>query len=247
MKPIHQMFLRISRFMTVFGLVLAAGAVAADAVPPATTTTRFTTIRDAVFIDLGGTSELGPLVSGPVTITPDVVYASGSFVDLPAGTPDDPGEGDGFFNSTEASWAVGSMTLDFDTPVAAFGATFMHFPTWFLGELGMSQPAVLQAFDGQNGSGDLVGSVTSSGWVGGISGDLDFVGIWSSALNIRSVVLSGAAAPKGYAVDGYALSLTPVPEPRSIALLAFGSLVLLTHCRERRAAPLRVACRTRIK
>jgi hypothetical protein len=187
-------------------------------------TTSFQDISGAEFLDLPGSSLLEPLVSGPVTVTPDNLYMSGAFFNFtPSGNPADPSSGDGFAASLKGNWKAGPLTLNFSAPVAAFGLTFAHFaPDHVFGTWGAAQPATLFAYEGPNGSGRLLGSVASSGWEGPWSASFDFVGLWSDSLNIRSVILSGTSEGKTFAVDGYGLSLTPIPEPGTIVFIGLG-------------------------
>jgi|GEM_PF-6706152 len=192
-------------------------------------TTRFQDISGAAFLDLPGSSVLGPLVSGPVTITPDNLYMSGAFFNFtPSGNPADPSSGDGYAASLQGNWKAGPLTLTFSSPIAAFGATFVHFaPDHVFGMWGADQPATVSAYDGPNASGRLLGSVASLGWQGPGPASFDFVGLWSDSLNIRSVILSGTSGGKTFAVDGYGVSLTPIPEPGAMALLPMGLVCLL--------------------
>lgn len=175
-----------------------------------TTTTQFTAIQGATFIDLPASSFLTPVTSGTVTITASN-DADGSFFNFPVGTPDAPGSGDGFLAFNHDAFVVAPLTLNFSTPVAAFGVSFMHMAPSI--ENGVfSSPAVLKVFDGPNGTGNLLGTVTSSGFVPtttGTLGEHSFVAVLSSARNIRSAVLEGTGPTLGFAVDGYAVSLTP--------------------------------------
>jgi hypothetical protein len=41
-------------------------------------------------------------------------------------------------------------------------------------------------------------------------GNPDFVAVWSDTLNIRSAILTGTGPSRGFAVDGYAVSFTPM-------------------------------------
>jgi len=217
------------------GVCLAALVLSvqcADAVIP--TTTSFTSIPNAVFVNVPGSSTLSPLTSGSVTITPNLVDMSGSYVQFSTpGLASDPADGYGFTASTQAPWSVGDLTLNFNTPVAAFGVTFLHFEPTILAGWGMNLPASLQAFDGPNGTGNLLGSVTSSGFVGNLQYNFDFVGLLSTSRNIRSVIIGGASAPKGYGVDGYAYSLTAVPEPSAASVLCLGLATLVCAGRGR--------------
>lgn len=178
-----------------------------------TTTTLFTSIAGGAFIDLPATSFLTPVTAQGVTITSSN-DADGSFFNFTAGTADAPGSGDGFLDFNNADFSnVSPLTLNFSTPVAAFGVSFMHMaPTIENGNF--TDPAVLKVYDGPNGTGNLLGTVTSSGFVSGVNplnpnGNQSFVAVLSSRANIESAVLVGTGPNLGFAVDGYALSATP--------------------------------------
>jgi hypothetical protein len=174
-----------------------------------TTTTQFTTIASGVFIDLPASSFLTPVTAGTVTITASN-DADGSFFNFTPGTPDAPGSGDGFLDFNHDAFNVSPLVLNFSTPVAAFGVSFMQMSPTIEGG-NFSSPAVLKVYDGANGTGNLLGSVTSSGFVPTTNpnGHQSFVAIESSVANIRSAVLVGTGPNLGFAVDGYAVSVTP--------------------------------------
>ena len=174
-----------------------------------TTTTQFTTIAGGAFIDLPASSFLTPVTSGTVTITASN-DANGSFFNFPVGTADAPGSGNGFLDFNRAPFVGSPLTLNFSTPVAAFGVSFMQMAPSIDGA-NFSSPAVLKVFDAPNGTGNLLGSVTSAGFVpaGSSLGQQSFVAVLSSAQNIRSAVLVGTGPNLGFAVDGYAVSVTP--------------------------------------
>lgn len=178
-----------------------------------TTTTLFTSIAGATFIDLPASSFLTPVTAQGVTITASN-DADGSFFNFTAGTPDAPGSGDGFLDFNNADFSnVSPLTLNFSQPVAAFGVSFMQLAPSIDGG-NFSDPAVLKVYDGPNGTGHLLGTVTSSGFVAGVNplnpnGNQSFVAVLSSKANIESAVLVGTGPNLGFAVDGYALSVTP--------------------------------------
>jgi|SRR5581483_1805842 len=202
------------------------------------TTTSFTSISNAVFTDVGS-GAFTPITAGSVTITANRSGPTGGFLNwgwLTPRSPDDPGDGTGFWNATNYPAAVGPLTLNFSTTVAAFGVTFFLFPESAVPNAGLTSPALLKVYDGLNGTGNLLGSITTVGWLGTADGNADFVAVWSDSRNIRSAVLSGAFG-QGYAVDGYGLSLTPavIPEPGILSLAALGVLGLLLAGRKRPA------------
>jgi hypothetical protein len=175
-----------------------------------TTTTQFSAIAGAAFIDLPASSFLTPVSAVGVTITASN-DADGSFFNFPAGTADAPGSGDGFLDFNHDLFTnVAPLTLNFSAPVAAFGVSFLQMPPSVDGG-NFSAPAVLKVFDGANGTGNLLGTVTSAGFqpAGNPVGQTSFVAVLSSTANIRSAVLAGTGPSLGFAVDGYAVSVTP--------------------------------------
>lgn len=168
----------------------------------------FTTITNAVFFDIGGTAGTGAMFGG-VTITGNPAVGGASVTGLTGiPTPADPGDNRGWVADPPG------VTLSFDTPVAAFGVSFIMRSNL--------SPTSLEAFSGLNGTGNSLGMVSPIFPVG--SDTIDFVGLWSDALDIQSVVLSSS----GFIIsDGYGLSLTPnssnpIPEPSTMILLGTG-------------------------
>lgn len=173
------------------------------------TTTQFTSIAGGSFIDLPPSSFLTPVSAGGVTITASN-DADGSFFNFPAGTPDAPGSGNGFLDFNHDLFNTSPLTLNFSQPLTAFGVSFEHFPSDRSGG-NFTAPAVLKVFDGADGTGNLLGTVTSSGFVptGNPIGQQSFVAVLSSHADIRSAVLVGTDATLSFAVDGYAVSTAP--------------------------------------
>jgi len=196
-----------------------------------TPTSSFTDIPDGVFINVSGYEMLQPMHSGQLTITPvpTLLAASGTFSQyVPPNTPSEPGDGYGMLASDRAPNPVGDLTLNFSTPVAAFGVTFFHLDATTLRRWGLHLPGLIRAYDGPNASGNFLGSVQSIGWIPSALGyNFDFVAVMSDSPNIQSVVIGGSTDPKGYGVDGYAYSLTPIPEPGVGSVLGVGLLGLV--------------------
>jgi hypothetical protein len=170
----------------------------------------FTLIENATFINVNGGKGDTSASGGGVTITGTPSNAGVILLGSSAGpTPSDPGDGEGWTSTPLVP--DNSVVLDFDIPIAAFGVSFLHAllsPPFSP----LDSPATLEVFDMQGGAGTLIGRINSSGVE--IGERVDFVGIWNSEATIRSAVLSGSSG--FFAVDGYAVSLTPVPEPEII-------------------------------
>jgi hypothetical protein len=204
--------------------------------------TGFTQIAGAAFYDAPQNSVLSPQTIGAVTITfqPTQVNAVfGYSVDqIPQHGPDVPGDAQGFGSLPNV---YTDLILNFSQPVAAFGATFLHF---FEG-IGISNPADLpvrlEVFSGPDGTGTLLGTIIDS--TGGVRPPRtlfeDFRGLWSSDPDIRSALISATSQPYGgFLVDGYAISvvpvvLEPVPEPKTLLLLAGCSIGLAIALRRK--------------
>jgi len=173
----------------------------------------FTTITNGVFFDISRTPNTGATFGG-VTITGNPANTGVSFAGAGGTpTPADPGDNAGWIGSSP------SFILSFDSPVAAFGVSF-NMRSFFT-------PTTLEAFSGLNGTGTSLGMVSPIIPIG--SDIIDFVGLWSDALDIQSVVLSSVNGT--IQADGYGLSLTPnstnpnpnpVPEPSTMILLGTG-------------------------
>jgi hypothetical protein len=194
-------------------ILIWSGNVQASAVG----VTHFTAIENAVFVDVPSGNVLPPIVSGGLIITHTPNFVVGGFASFAIGGPDDPSTGDGYSSMKFGAVPVEFVTLNFSIPLAAFGVTFQHIG-------GSADPALLSAFDGPNGTGNLIGSIQTTGWLGGGSHP-DFVAVWSDAINVRSAVLTGTGPSYRILVDAYGYSLTPVPEPSSFALMVAGMAV----------------------
>jgi hypothetical protein len=213
---------QISVFPCLAGLALAFGLFKSA---PASTVSvdDFTQLTDSTFIDVGRVYLNGiPAISGATSASgggvnivghPPSVGQLGLGV-LAGPSASDPGDGEGWAagSITRNSFGDGPVVLDFDIPIAGFGASFLHFlnPNFEP----FSAPALLEVFDMPTGNGNLLGSVISSG---GTVAQRDFVGIWTNTRIIRSAVLSVTTG--SFAVDGYAVTQTPLPEPSAFVLL----------------------------
>ena len=158
----------------------------------------FSAITSAVFVDLpvaGQPSNIIPILTARgVTITPNtgVSGPGGAFLNCgsfpgPAGTANIPGNGLGICGTTDGTPTT-SITFSFSVPVAAYGASLQYsslFPA-----NNFTTADLVQAFSGPNRSGTLIGSILSSGLIGGSTGH-EFVGLLSTTANIQSAVISG--------------------------------------------------------
>lgn len=187
------------------------------------TTSNFTDITDGIFIDLPGSNAVNPITVASVTITTIPSRLVGIYLG-PAwahGDAEDPADGKGYI--------AYRVIVNFSLPVAAFGATFSNIT--------VSEPAILKVYDGLNGSGNLLGSIMSvpvnPPWTT-TNNPNDFIAVRSDNQNILSAILIGTGTDKGIAVDGYGLSLTPIPEPSTFLLVAMGILSLFTFAWRRR-------------
>lgn len=197
----------------------------------------FTQITNGVFIDFPLANQtigniLPPFTLNGITITPSTGFtqSGGAFLNCayamfgPLGTPDIPGNGVGECGSA-GTIPTTSITFTFSTPVAAFGATLLYDPSLLIGS---STPDLVQVFGSQNGTGPLLGSISSSGLAAGLSGH-DFAGLVSTSANIQSATITGTGTNMAFIVDGIAYSLTPTatPEPSSVLLMGFGITALV--------------------
>lgn len=198
------------RYLVIFALLVGTSVLYKEATAGAIAVTDFTKIANARFIDVPASASLDPITFDSTVITADQLFVSGAFISFPTGGPSIPGDGGGYHaNEGDISRPISSITLDFSSPLAAFGVTFVHMPPER--GFGNDSPALLQIFDGPNGSGNLVGSITSSGLLtSNPDGAPSFVAVWSNAINIQSAVLTGTGPIHGFAVDGYAVSFTPL-------------------------------------
>jgi hypothetical protein len=189
--------------------------------------TGFTQITGAGFYDAPASNVLTSVTIGTVVIKPDVSMLNESFAGAmaPQYGPDVPGDGSGFGSDSQGFDGATSLMLDFSQPVAAFGATFVHLET-VQDDTSFASPVSIQLFSGLDGTGTLVGSVTDAteGVVMQGPAVADFRGLWSDEAQIRSVEIS-STYPKGggFQVDGFAVSLTPMPIPEPLTLVPVGT------------------------
>jgi hypothetical protein len=192
--------------------------------------TGLTQITGAVFYDAPAANSLASVTIGGVTVTPHPSILNEAFagVNAPQYGPDIPGTGGGFGSDSTVSGG-GPLILDFDQPVAAFGATFVHVEN-VVSDPSFIFPVTLQVFSGLDGTGTLLGTITDS--PGGVTVQgayfADFRGIWSSSLNILSAVISGTPPDGGFLVDGYAVSVIPSaasPGPLPIPEVETGAIL----------------------
>lgn len=214
-----------------FGLLIAS-CIAAEQTTIASVReiTNFTELRDGVFHDVGEgpVNVVNTVILDDVTITPNVTILGGGFSSWAPGDADNPGDGTGYGTGETLP---DTIVLDFSVPVAAFGVSFFHMAPDR--SLSNSLPAVLDLYDGRNATGNLLSSITSTGYVDlDARRTIDFVAGWSGQRDILSARLSGSSEPFGFSVDGYGLSLTPVPEP-SGEFLSLALAGILFHKRRK--------------
>jgi hypothetical protein len=197
----------------------------------------FTTVPNGQVDQLAATNGLFPVTIGGVTITHNIPFqlSTGSFGREPAVTgPDNPGDGLGYFseNATDGSLPNAFIPVNFSSALFAFGATFQHTTTGSL-DLTFTGPAVLSAYTGINGTGDLIGTVTDQGG----NGVATFLGILSDKANIRSVIITSTGPLNAFAVDAYGFEAGPVPEPATISAFVCGFAGMLARHGVRRRRP----------
>lgn len=124
--------------------------------------------------------------------------------------------------------AQGTVTFSFATPVRAFGLYVIDL----FNPMG-TNPDTLTAYTGQNGSGNVIATLTAAG-DNFQSNYLYFMGLISTSSSIGSVVFTNSPAtssfPNGFdnyvAISQIQFAGAVVPEPSSLALV-FGGLTLL--------------------
>jgi hypothetical protein len=192
--------------------------------------TVFSQIAYFIFYDAPSGNLLTVVTIASVITIPHPMLLNESFggVNAPQYGGDVPGDGAGFGSDSTGFGGATSLILDFSQEVAAFGATFVHNQNT-ADDRSFVFPVTILVFSGLDGEGTLLGTVTDS--AGGITlrgrAFVDFRGLWSTDLNIRSAVISSTSAPMGgFQVDGYAVSTTPIPELRTIVLITSGIVLL---------------------
>lgn len=170
------------------------------------TTTLFTDIPDAVFLDIAtddSGAPFGPFIistgNGPVTTTSADEFGSapaffGFFnyndspvFQLPRDPTIDPGDYHGYLRNITPSG--GHVVLNFDTPLSGFGLTFVvqrFFNT-------PDQPDTIYAYDGPDATGNLIATVTTVGAPAtNFKAQIDFVGLYvDGPPTIRSAFVAG--------------------------------------------------------
>ncbi len=197
---------------------LAGSAVAT----PPSTTTDFGEMPGALFVDLVNPSASAPLgpflfdiggvlvtVNSSSTLGGPGPYYMGFFdwgsvsMRILNDAAIDPGSWDGFYGSYNVA-LHGHPVLDFDPPLTGFGMTTMQ--EWRSSSVA-SLADTLLAYDGPNGTGNLIASITTKPAPVRFASELDFVGILAgSGPPIRSVVINGGAETFAQVyLDGIAL------------------------------------------
>ena len=188
--------------------------------------TGFTQITGASFYNPPASNALTPVTIAGVIVTPQVSLMNESFggVNAPQFGPDVPGKGAGFGSESTGFGGATPLMLDFSQPVAAFGATFVHLEN-VADDPSFTSPVSMQLFSGLNGTGTLLGTVTDSAGGVKLQGDAfaDFRGLWSDSPLIRSAEISASTLQSGgFQVDGYAISVIPMPTPEPLTLVLVG-------------------------
>ena len=215
-------------WLNLFGLICLTHFAALNA--GVMEVTGFTQISGAKFYDAPASNCLTTVTIGTVVITPNVSLVNESFagVSTPLYTADVPGDGAGFGSDPSGFGGATPLMLNFTRSVAAFGATFVHSQNT-AGHSAFTFPTSIQVFSGLNGDGTLLGTIVDD--PGGVTlqgtSRADFRGLWSDSPQIRSAEISSVDQQSGgFQVDGFAISLDPMPTPEPLTLvLAGGGLV----------------------
>ena len=187
--------------------------------------TGFTEITGAGFYNPPSSNALTPVTIEGVVVSPQVSLLNESFggVNAPQFGPDVPGDGAGFGSDSTGFGGATPLMLEFSQPVAAFGATFVHLEN-VADDPSFTSPVSMQLFSGLNGTGTLLGTVTDSAGGVKLQGDAfaDFRGLWTDSPLIRSAQISSTTQSGGFLVDGYAISVIPMPTPEPLTLFLVG-------------------------
>ena len=225
---------RISRLSEITGgpsllgsiWLLHAGMLSAGVIE----VTEFSQISGAQFYDAPASNSVNPVTVGTVIVTPSVSLLNESFAgaNAPQYGPNVPGNGAGFGSDSTGFGGATPLMLNFSEPVAAFGATFVHFENTRRDSSYRSQVSI-QLFSGLDGTGTLLGTIVDS-WEGVATQQYavaSFRGLWSDRTEVRSAEISASYPHNGgFQVDGYALSVDPMPSPEpSILVLAGTGLI----------------------
>jgi hypothetical protein len=184
-------------------------------------------------------SGLGVTLSGTGDFT-SVQFGAGPADGNIFSTPLSPGEGPhapSNFVGTSGLGIVqdGTFTTSFNTPVLGAGLFLID-----LFNPGGADPATIQAFTGQNGTGTSLGTFTAAPF-NFQNNNLYFMGITSSGADIGSLVFTGLGSSTGdhIGLDNVEFALptsSTVPEPSSLALLGTGLLALVGFVRRKAIA-----------
>ena len=202
------------------------------------TTTNYSDFYQAGFAEVPVSTGFSVEAIFGVRIVPNRTSTNGGYGDpgIPGGDPDNPGDRAGYFstNNPAVFRPASNVVLNFSDPIVAFGVTFTHFDHPRDNFAQWELPARLRVFDGLDGSGNLVGSITSTGLIATTGGTADFVGVIANDRIIRSAILDGTGTYSAFGVDGYGLTITSIPEPGSTSVVFLG-FVLCVLSRKRQA------------
>lgn len=192
------------------------------------------TLADIVTIDLtstdGGTGQVidaaNPLVSASPSFT--VVESAVPLTVTLAGTGTGPGA---FFNGTSGSFGINSDGADETARIEnALGETISFS---FSIDVGLHNAD----FDNLNNDEVVTVTVGASSFTiaDGLSGDIfDFGDIPVSAGTPITFSVSSLEPNNGVGFDAISVHVEPVPEPGSLALLGFGSVLMIARRRRRK-------------